>query len=81
MRATVDLGQTGTATYIVTPGNGQNVTVTQTDAAGIVSDATSSTLPDTLAPDALLGGIDEVVLFSRVHAIASQIANQNSFIQ
>lgn len=54
------------------------MTVTQTDAAGNVSEATSSKLPDTLVPDVLLGGIDKVFLFSRVDALASQLANKNS---
>ncbi|MEN5300522.1 Ig-like domain-containing protein, partial [Brucella sp. TWI559] len=44
---TVDLGETGTATYVAAASNGQDITVTQSDAAGNESEAASATLPDT----------------------------------
>jgi VCBS repeat-containing protein len=50
--ATVELGAGGTATYTLDPSNGQDVLVTQSDAAGNESGASPATLPDTLAPPA-----------------------------
>jgi VCBS repeat-containing protein len=48
--ATVPLGAGGTATYTLDQSNGQNVLVSQTDAAGNQSEASPATVPDTLAP-------------------------------
>ncbi|MDR6433262.1 VCBS repeat-containing protein [Brucella pseudogrignonensis] len=49
---TVELGETGEATYVLEQTNGQDVTVTQTDEAGNISEETPVTLPDSLAPPA-----------------------------
>jgi VCBS repeat-containing protein len=49
---TVELGETGEASYPLPESNGQSVTVTQSDAAGNESTASPATLPDTLAPEA-----------------------------
>jgi len=50
---TVQLSLEGTATFTLPPSNGQDVTVTLTDAAENESDPTPAALPDTLPPEEL----------------------------
>jgi len=50
---TVELSPEGIATFPLAPSNGQDVTVTLTDAAENESDPTPATLPDTLPPEEL----------------------------
>src|SRR5690606_24088143 len=50
---TAELSENGTATFVMAPSNGQDVTVTLTDAAGNESASTAASLPDTLPPEAL----------------------------
>ncbi|WP_421567131.1 Ig-like domain-containing protein, partial [Ochrobactrum sp. EDr1-4] len=51
---TVVLDGDGAGSILLDPLNAQDVTVTQTDVAGNVSDAAVVPVPDTLAPDAPL---------------------------